>query len=560
MAETKINIESTINPTNSSRQVSTVKKDIAQTKFFQNLLTSLFIAGVIAGFLTLGIGYESLLNRLNQDNSLTIILPYYSILVICLTAFAGIAFILIWRHNVIEVEKNEIIKKYNADYLGTIDTGMLWLAAAMLGWEVISAINLFRYIFDTDNEYISANGYLILSEIISTLNSAFFILGFSTFKFSKRPIWHQNQLIEVFRGSRKYRNIIILSLTVISLSIFLLAFLPILKDLPDLFMSIFTTILLFLYFKEIFEDRKIRLLRWLLYTTLLLTMMAQVIEPLELTLPYLSDNPYFVFISYFINMTYKFFLTILFFALAYSYRGFLEKRAREKQNKELLITSQELAKASSEKERLRREMNHTIRGNLDFLTEKLRMLENENISNIEHQLLITELKSTLKIVGHLHNRLHEDKEAYYPYLRDFLMDFKDDLQQLFDINSNNYSYTIDIKKDFKTRAKHARNIAAILVELSLNAFKVYIKNGFSPIERHLNIEVKEDIENDFLVLIVADKGPGFPEETTWNFGLKTLHEVIQKDLNGIIRRDNFYKNGTKWLIYIPFGKIKKATI
>ncbi|MGB0983271.1 MAG: hypothetical protein ACPG19_04460, partial [Saprospiraceae bacterium] len=77
MAETKINIESTINPTNSSRQVSTVKKDIAQTKFFQNLLTSLFIAGVIAGFLTLGIGYESLLNRLNQDNSLTIILPYY---------------------------------------------------------------------------------------------------------------------------------------------------------------------------------------------------------------------------------------------------------------------------------------------------------------------------------------------------------------------------------------------------------------------------------------------------------------------------------------------------
>jgi two-component sensor histidine kinase len=536
---------------------STVKKDISQTKFFQNLLTFLFIAGVVAGFLILGTGYELLLNRLNEDNSLTIILPYYSIVVICLTAFAGVAFILIWRHNVIEVEKNEIIKKYNADYLGTIDTGMLWLAAAMLGWEIISVINLFRYLFDVENQYISVNGYLLLSEIISTLNSAFFILGFSTFKFSQRPTWHQNKLIETFRGENKYRNIIILSLVIISLSSFLLFFSPFWKDFPDLTMSIFTTVLLFLYFKEIFEDRKIRLLRWLLYTTLLLTMMAQIIEPLELFLPYLSENPYFVFISYFVNMTYKFFLTILFFALAYSYRGFLEKRAREKQNTELVLASQELAKVSSEKERLRREMNHTIRGNLDFLSEKLRMLERTSSASTDDQLLITELKSTLKIVGHLHNRLHEDKEAYYPYLSNFLMDFKGDLQELFDIHPDNYSYTIDIKKDFQTRAKHARNIASILVELSLNAFKVYLKNGFAPSSRYLNIEVKEDAENDFLVLSVADKGPGFPENTTWNFGLKTLHEVIEKDLSGIIRRDAHYQNGTKWLIYIPFDKIVK---
>jgi two-component sensor histidine kinase len=156
--------------------------------------------------------------------------------------------------------------------------------------------------------------------------------------------------------------------------------------------------------------------------------------------------------------------------------------------------------------------------------------------------------------------LHEDKEAYYPYLSNFLMDFKGDLQELFDIHPDNYSYTIDIKTDFKTRAKHARNIASILVELSLNAFKVYLKNGFAPSSRYLNIEVKEDTDNDFLVLSVADKGPGFSENTTWNFGLQTLHEVVEKDLSGIIRRDANYQNGTKWFIYIPFNKIIKRSV
>ncbi len=532
-------------------------KEFLQIKWFPNLLMFLFLVGVIAALFILGNGYDFLLNNIASKKDLTLIQPFYAFLVICLTAFAGIAFILLWKHNVVEVEKNEIIQKYNADNLKEIDTGMLWLAAAMLCWEYSSLLNLYKNTFDANNEMLSEATYLILIEVISTLNSAFFILGISTFKFNKLPSWHNHRLIRIFRGERKYQNVFIVSVLLITSTIILLPVAARWKDIPDYIMSLFTITLLFLYFKAIFEDRKIYSLTWLLYTTLLLTLMAQTIEPIENLYSNLKTDDYFIFVSHFINITFKFFLTILFFALAYSYRGFLEKTARQKQNTQLLLTSLELAKASNEKERLRREMNHTIRGNLDFLTEKLRHLKQELSENGQETLTVTEVKSRLKVVGHLHNRLHEDNQSIFPNLKGFLLDFKTDIQTLFSIPAHQYDYEIAIENDFKTRTKHARNIASIIVELSLNAFKVYLKRGYSEDQRWLSIKVTVDHENDFLILKITDKGPGFNENVHWNFGLTTLHEVVEKDLSGIIKRNPKYKEGTEWEVYIPISKVRQ---
>ncbi len=560
-------------------------RDISIIKLFQYTLSFLFIIGVIIAFFILGIGYEELLNNIDQSRLqsnpqsevLTLLQPFYSSSVICLTAFAGIAFLLIWKHNALEVERNAIIKKYNSDYLQGTDRGMLWLAAAMLCWEVSNTLHLYRLTFDLDNHLISKSVYTFIFEVISTLNSAFFILGVSTFNFDKIPDWYNHRLIRIFREKSKYKNIAFVSLIVIAAT-FLLPFVsPKLVDLPDYIMSFFTSILLFLYFKGIFEDRKITSLVWLVYVTLILTMFAQSLEPIEFFWEgeELKISPYFIYIKYFIKLTYIFFLTILFSALAYSYRGFLEKRAREKQNAELISTSQELVKsqetvrknmeklvkAGEEKERLRREMNHTIRGNIDFLKEKLEMLEEDTAENSRETpqnelFLIKEVKSKLKIVGHIHNRLHEDSQYNYPNLKAFLQDFENDIQELYDIKDTNYSYQINISDDFKVRTKHARNIASIIVELSLNTYKVYLRQRYKTDDRWLNISITEDVENDFLNIVIEDQGPGFAKNTPWNFGLTTLHEIIEKDLGGIIKRDFRYQKGTRWLIYVPISKIK----
>ena len=207
------------------------------------------------------------ISRLNLESNR--IRLFYSYSIIIFSFFAGVAFLLIWHHTINKVHLDPDIKKYTSE--DRMELSMWFLAMALCCWAMVGLVGVLTVPYNSDQASI---GWLkILSECLSTLNSAFLLKALPSFQIDKTNSWYKKN-IQPFAYSNKYiwGVFFIVCILIIVLGYFNL---KIWFEIPDLVYSLLTIALLLYHLARAFNERGIPSMNWLVLFTLVLALAAQ---------------------------------------------------------------------------------------------------------------------------------------------------------------------------------------------------------------------------------------------------------------------------------------------
>lgn len=486
--------------------------------------------------------------RINFDNpSIPSIL---SVIKIIVSGFAGMAFLWIAEYN-LKLQDDPKVKEYlnRVRQREGTDIGGRWFAVAMLFW-LISVI---------PNEFDSR----VFSEIFSALNSGFLVLGLNSIEFYKQePEWYNKKIFIWFR----VRKNIVKCIIYVVLGVLIIDSLypyPELKklliEIPDSIWSIIVLILFLFYLGTAFKNRNLEKVNYLLYFTLILAFIGNTYGV------FFEDSKIFLSIC---TLIYVVCFSLLLLLLLYSHLALIDKTVSyemyadidkqkedikakkitiEKRGKDLKIKNEKLNIEIAKVKELKRSMNHVIRGVIRNLAIDIDMRRDSNIENIH---------SRVETMLNLHNELHDEKEkSVRVNFKNFIARTLEMARDAHKYDENNFQFTFaNLSENILTSAKIARNIASIIIELLNNAY--YSSQRQNIINNFISIHISLEIEQ--LVLTIQDRAGGFEyidDESSWGYGLWSVHEIARGDLNGKIHYSNISENnlvvGSKWVIEIP---------
>lgn len=517
-------------------------------------------------------------------------LRYFThLILIAFTSFAAMALVFLWRHSIRQIQKNKLFH-IPKEPTKKLDFGMLWLATAMLTWACAHFLGIL--LLQQDHTESDESLVAILNQIISTINDGCFLLTIATFHYTIYPDWYEKK---VFIWWRKPKNIWLVVLGVSILAITLWLVIPELKfyelpyfNIPVVALSTITSILLYLYLVKAFNDRLLgdRWMGGLVFITLLLALMGQFQwAPVSFLqeIPLVNDlfrefgipklvSTYSKLLN---NIIWTTWLIFIFFTLAYSWINFIQyerlqiingklktavndhKKAnnalgiaitdQEKTNAELSIAIEDLVIANGvieknikQKELIRRQMNHAIKGSLSHLVfdirqyvSKFTLPGNENPQTIKNA--VAEVESRVAHIYKLHNLLNDQKnfksDKLSIQLKEYLEDVCKTLHESYQVPERNFSTQINLPEDLKVNPKHARDLGSVILEACLNSFGAYRSKQIANDQQRISIQVEQEILHDktSLTFSIADHAGGFEEKsipkTHKGFGIEYLKRI-----------------------------------
>lgn len=493
-----------------------LKKLLYQIEF-EPFVKVLIISFAISALL----GVISISNDLNVEKSYTYIILFFE-------CFSGITIIILWLSIVKENTRQKV------------DWGLGCLALAIFMWTIGDNLK----IYDIQEKWVHY--------CVSTTNSICFLFSIKYLEIEKGTAW------EWFYGKIKHIDFIQIApeqLNDISNKIlFSLLILVLLLDIglgitvpntflgignfkicsagiPDISLGIITTIFLIIFFIKFFKERRLSGMTYLVIIISLIIILAQFYNSLEdYKTNYLLQGDVVLTI-------YRPLLIILFFIIAVGW---------------LRLEKEKIAHLQ------RRDMNHAVRGTLNLLRDDIDNKMNKiEYDDEKHELYIEleDIKLRVQAMYDLHNFVHEEKRGELNFMK-YMSVVIANIEIGLNYKKSNITSQFRLSKNFKSTRTQLRKIAALLLELTINASKVAEKINKSDTKK-INIEII-DI-NGNLRMIVEDNGKHYDHVTgrKGGYGMERLYTIVEEDLGGNIKSRDNELGGTTFEINLPLINIKK---
>ncbi len=255
-------------------------------------------------------------------------------------------------------------------------------------------------------------------------------------------------------------------------------------------------------------------------------------------LPHNSFTDHFMHVGTFMEVM------LLSFALGHKYSLIrLEKERLERQTRkelELLVKKQteKLKISLEEKEVLLKEVHHRVKNNLQIVISLLD-LQVASIKNTKNKEILAQSKSRVYSMSLIHQKLYQSDN----FAR---INIKNYIEELFTYVKNSYHHlSLDLKHSLTIDDKElsltkAIPLGLIINELLTNCFKHSFKN-----DKANELKISVDFNEDALILIIADSGEGFDQNTGTGGVKKSLGLFLIKSLSKQLRGNiiRYHKDG-----------------
>ena len=242
-----------------------------------------------------------------------------------------------------------------------------------------------------------------------------------------------------------------------------------------------------------------------------------------------------------------------------------------KQNKELEVALSRAEESDRMKDSFIKHVSHEIRTPLNIITGYTQIINNPeyDLTEEERSRMLSDISKNTQEITYIVNELLEvaenESREYYPkedilHVNSFFYKLLHDCEMY---NTNHltlhYSSTVDNNFTIKT---NRRVLEKVIIQLMMNALK------FTP-EGTVTMDIQPSSNDDMLRVMITDTGIGIPEEhrdhiferfykvDTFKpgFGLGlTISRKLAVLLGGSLVLDNEYRNGSRFVLYLPIEK------
>jgi len=193
--------------------------------------------------------------------------------------------------------------------------------------------------------------------------------------------------------------------------------------------------------------------------------------------------------------------------------------------------TQQLQRSVKEKDALLREIHHRVKNSLSIVSGLIG-LQLDSTDNEAAQNVLTDSQSRIKSVALIHEKLYETDSLADVKLDVYLKDLVRAIHSTF----TEYNEAVDLQFDMETVDIDVDKVipcGLLINELVVNAFK----HAFSKDHQGL-LKIKLKQLDESVELIVADNGPGLPDDFTMNQGdslgsmlISTFASQLEADTN-----------------------------
>ena len=203
-------------------------------------------------------------------------------------------------------------------------------------------------------------------------------------------------------------------------------------------------------------------------------------------------------------------------------------RLAVRQEKKSLTQERKLAKVTSEREILDREVHHRVKNNLQVVSSILN-LQADRISDPQAKSEYMRGKRRIDSMALVHHKLYAQTDLRNIDLSIFITQVANAMKAMFEPESRSVSHNVDTD-GLKLNADTSIQVGIILCELLTNCYKhafPYVTGG------HIEIKVRKE-EQDVFRMNVKDNGKGLlrdPERAEAELGLE-LVEALAEQIDG----------------------------
>lgn len=450
--------------------------------------------------------------------------------------FSGILIVVAWLSLIKETQKIG----------GDPNWGLAWLAFAIMYWCIGDLINIFIEFHDAIGHKNDLHQFdqpirKTLGRVTSTFNSFCFLYSLRYLEFKDNSKWKKlRDRIE------EYHSIALVALLLTSLVI-ITVILGITFDnsnsvlvyIPDLVVSVVTTLALWIFFIEYFSQRDIKYMKFLVSVVVLVIVIVQishVFEQHQLQLLYIKKG------APILSMVYRPLLMMLFLLMAFS-------SLRNEKEKQAILE--------------RRDMNHAIRGSLHILNKDVERLikKEKSQQHYENIFALQDLGFRTKLILDLHNLIHNEYGDAKINLENYLKLLIENAKYAFDYTNLSFSF-VKVESIYIERSL-IRKIGTVLAELITNSAKAAIRKSNNTSYPNFNLTDKllyiNVVNRDILLKITVGDNGVFSNDilykTTTGHGLSLIKRTILEDFEGKLSSNRSEYGGTEICIEIPLSNI-----
>jgi two-component sensor histidine kinase/PAS domain-containing protein len=227
----------------------------------------------------------------------------------------------------------------------------------------------------------------------------------------------------------------------------------------------------------------------------------------------------------------------------------------KKTEEELERLNKKIHQEAQSKTELLKEVNHRVKNNLVAILGLL-AVEQHYVSNNDKQLVrdvVETISQRISSMLETHKMLSESQWSPVN-LSELSERIINNSALSHSVKTVPYSCNVE-KSSIAVSPRQSTNIALIFNELVTNSMK-YFNNHADEII----INVKFNIDDNYISIIYSDNGPGFPDnilnKNDWNVGLSLIEKLVKGTLRGKMNILN--KNGAKTIIFIKLEEPERT--
>jgi len=189
----------------------------------------------------------------------------------------------------------------------------------------------------------------------------------------------------------------------------------------------------------------------------------------------------------------------------------------------------------------------------DDIDNKIKKIEHDD-EKYEMYIELEDMKLRVQAMYDLHNFVHEERQGKLNFMK-YMSGVIANIEMGLNYKKGNIISKFELSENLNSTRTQLRKVAAILLELAINASKVAEKINKSNTKK-LHIFIVEN--NNDLRIMVADNGKHYDplNDRKKGYGMERLHTIVKEDLKGSITpRDNEF-GGTTFEIHLPLINIK----
>lgn len=226
---------------------------------------------------------------------------------------------------------------------------------------------------------------------------------------------------------------------------------------------------------------------------------------------------------------------------------YLGLRSRQKTNRLLGATNQQLEKRNQENELLLKEIHHRVKNNLEMVSSLL-LLQSRQVDDPNLREVMEEGQNRVQSIGIVHQKLYQGDNLSGIEMKDYFINLSEGILDTFAAEDRIQIECIMDKLELDVDT--AVPLGLIVNELLTNALKYAFPNGQSGV---VKIQLKAT-DADSLRLEVADNGVGkTPQTKGTGFGSQLI-ALLTQQLGGTLQEE--VQNGT--LVRLEFKKNRAA--